>query len=149
MTVVEHHHAGAGGLRSRLRSDPWPAATVAGVAVVVLAPLFAHFGVPQLPMMAPLYHFGVVLPTCGLTRGVTALAAGKWGRAMMFNPTSPLAAAAAVVLVARAAVGLATGWWMHVRVHVGPAAIVAVCAAAVTLWAYQQSHAQFIIHHMH
>ena len=117
--------------------------------MVVLGPVFARFGMPRSPMMAPLYHFGVVLPTCGLTRGVAAVAAGHWGRAMRFNPVSPLAAAAAVVLVARAAVGVATGRWLQVRVHVGPAMVVAICAAAVTLWAYQQSHAQFIIHHMH
>lgn len=135
-------------LVDRLRRDRWFPATLFAVVVAVGAPTFALVGTPHASMMGPLYHFGIVLPTCGLTRGVVAIAAGRVGRAVAFNPISPVVAAAALVLTARAIFGVTTGRWMYIRFRVTRRRVAAGIVAATGLWMHQQANAAFIIHHM-
>ena len=96
--------------------------------------------------MWPMYKLGVVLPSCGITRGVTEIFRGDFGRAWRFNPASFVVVAAAVFILGRALV----------KRPFTPAAITsptlrrigaAVAGAALlALWVNQQLHADFLIH---
>lgn len=91
--------------------------------------------------MWPLYRLGVVLPSCGLTRGVVALARGDLAAAWQWNPASSLAAVAAATGVLRAAVGAATGRWLHVHVRPRWWLLVVATLAVALLWVNQWDHA--------
>jgi hypothetical protein len=116
-------------------------------ALVVLGfgSLFAWFGtVPDgLPM--PTFAFGMVTPTCGLTRGTAALLGGRFGTAWRFNPASFLVVGAAVAIVLRAAVGILARRWPTVSVAIGPWGWALVGALVVALWVNQQAHADFVM----
>ena len=90
--------------------------TIGSFIVVAAAPVFAVIGIPPVPVMWPLYRLGVVLPGCGLTRGVVAVVRGDLAEAWRWNPASLLVVAAVAVGMARAGVGVATGRWLAVRV---------------------------------
>lgn len=117
---------------------------------VVLPPVavaFARWGIPPLDVMWPMHRLGIVGPSCGLTRAVVALARGEPGRAWQFNPSGFVVAAAVVTLVARALVAVVSGRWFEPVLRVRRTGAVAV-AATVALWANQQAHAQFLLHHL-
>lgn len=114
-----------------------------GSAVVVTAAaVFAVTGIPAVPLMWPLYRLGIVLPGCGLTRGVVAAVRGDLAGAWAWNPASLLVVAAAAAGVARAGVGRMTGRWLSVRVAPRPWLIGLGLAALAMLWANQWAHAE-------
>ena len=94
--------------------------TLGSLIVVAAAPAFAVVGIPQVPLMWPLYQLGVVLPGCGLTRGVVALAGGDLAASLRWNPASPVVVLVAIVGVARAVVGACSGRWLAVRIAPRP-----------------------------
>lgn len=110
----------------------------AGVALVL------NGGFP-LDMPMPTHSFGWVEPTCGLTRGSTALLRGDLGLAWRYNPASFIAVGGAIAWLARSTVGLVTRRWLNVRVRPTPAIWVGAAAAFSILWFVQQSNAEFII----
>ena len=114
--------------------------------LIVFGILFAVFGLPALPTMWPMYKFGVVLPSCGLTRGVVEIFRGDLGRAWRFNPASFLVVAVAPLVVVWPATwrALSSGSMLAPasrRLALG----VAVVAVAV-LWIHQQANADFVMH---
>lgn len=115
--------------------------TIGALVIAAAAPVFAAAGIPPVPLMWPLYRLGVVLPSCGLTRGVVALARGDLAAAMEWNPASPLAAVAAAIGLLRAAVGAATGRWLHVLVQPRWWLLVVATVAVALLWVNQWNHA--------
>lgn len=111
------------------------------IAAVVLA---AVGGLPfDIPM--PTHRFGVVTPTCGLTRGSTAIARGDFALAWRYNPVSFLVITVGAVGVVRTAVGLATGRWVTLNCTRSRSAWIVIGVAIATFWLYQQSNADFII----
>lgn len=134
--LLEVSHTAGDGLRPL---------TVASVGVAVAGPVFAVTGVPPIPLMWPLYRVGVVLPGCGLTRGLVALAGGDVAAAWRWNPASFLVALVVVLGLARAVGARASGRWVQVRVE-WRWWLVALSAGAVgALWINQWSHAQVLM----
>lgn len=128
--------------------DEYVRASIGSVLLIVTAAMLSETGVPKTPLMWPMYRLGLVLPSCGLTRGVTALLRGDLHRAWMFNPASFLVVAVAAALTLRLAVGIATGRWLVVASLSATPRFVLVLVALGTaaLWINQQAHADVLMH---
>ncbi len=111
---------------------------------VVLAAAMAVFGLPPVDLHGPLHYIGIMDPLCGMTRAARFLALGDVASAVRYNPASPALAVLAVVVFARAGVGISTGWWLDLRVW-RPTWLRAVFWLAVTgLWINQQANAALL-----
>jgi len=128
--------------------DRWPALTKASVALVALAAVFARFGLPNVPLMWPLHRLGLVLPGCGLTRGVVAIFRVDPARAWMFNPASFVVVLLAAALMSRLAVRVVMHRWLVLRLSRHRLFSVLGAGAVMTLWVNQQSHAALLIHQL-
>lgn len=120
----------------------WTSVSVAGFGVAMVLALVGGFPV-DVPM--PTHSFGWVEPSCGLTRGSTALVRGDLALAWRYNPLSYLVVLFGVSGVARWVAGRSSARWVHVSVRLRPLgwSVLAVLVIAFTL--YQQSNAEFII----
>jgi len=130
------------------RADRWWPLTLGSVAVLVGGPLFAVLGTPGADLMWPLHRFGVVGPTCGLTRGVIAIFRGQAARAWAFNPASFLAVAVALGGITRAGLAIAGKGWPTAGVRISRGGAAAGVGLLGLLWAYQQAHASFLLRHL-
>lgn len=128
-------------------TDRWHPLTVGAGVVLAAAPIFALVGIPRLPLMWPLYELGIVLPGCGLTRGVVALARGDLAGAWRWNPASFVVVAAVAATLVRTAAGIASGRWLHALGRPRRWMIVAAGLLVVALWVRQQSNADLLITH--
>jgi hypothetical protein len=126
--------------RDRMRWWTWM--SFGGVAAAMVLALLGGFPFDT-PM--PTHSFGWVDPTCGLTRGSTAIARGDLALAWRYNPTSFLVMGFGVAGVIRAGAGITKGRWLNVSLRLGPFGWVLVALAVIALTAYQQSNAEFII----
>lgn len=122
---------------------PWLTwASVIGLAASVA--LAALGGLPfDIPM--PTYRYGIVTPTCGLTRGSTAIARGDLALAWRYNPASFLVIGLGVVGVVRTTIGLTRRTWITVNCTRSRVAWVLIGASIFAFWLYQQTNADFII----
>lgn len=127
------------------QEDGWRNGTLGALVIVGLAPVMRVFGIPPIPLMWPLYRFGIVLPGCGLTRGVVALAGGDLGAAWRWNPASIPVVLLAVAMILRVAIGAATQRWLHVDVRPRWWMIVLVVMGVGVLWANQLSNAALLM----
>jgi uncharacterized membrane-anchored protein len=116
--------------------------TAIGVGVALI---FAVIGGFPFDTPMPTHGFGWVEPTCGLTRGSTAIARGDFALAWRYNPAAFLVMTFGLAGVVRTAVGLITHRWVNLRFRPGRIALVIAVAAFFALWFYQQQHADFII----
>lgn len=100
------------------------------------------------PLDAPMptHALGWVTPTCGLTRGSTALLRGDWGLAWRYNPASYAVIAFGVAGVVRWIVGRRTGRWLNLRFRAGTWTAALAVLLVGLLWWVQQSNADFVIH---
>ncbi|WP_373281586.1 DUF2752 domain-containing protein [Ilumatobacter nonamiensis] len=62
----------------------------------------------------PTYRVGLVTPTCGLTRGSTAITRGDFTLGWRYNPASFLVMLFGLVGIARTVVGLSAHRWIFV-----------------------------------
>jgi hypothetical protein len=116
--------------------------TILGLATAVA--LAAIGGLPfDIPM--PTYRLGVVTPTCGLTRGSTAIARGDFMLAWRYNPMSFVVIIVGAIGVVRTAVGATTQRWVTMSCTRSRTAWVLIGIAIAAFWLYQQSNADFII----
>ena len=136
---------GADALFSVKARDGMRAWTVGSLVVAAAAAVFAVVGAPRVPVMWPLYRLGIVLPGCGLTRGVVALADGDVAGAWRWNPASPLVALGVAAGVVRAGAGSATGRWLTVRIASRWWMVASGVAAVALLWVNQWSHAELLM----
>lgn len=97
----------------------------------------------DLPM--PTHAIGLVTPTCGLTRGSTALVGGDAALAWRYNPASVVVVAFGVFGLARAVVGFTTKRWLDISVRLTTTARFVLVIAFVVLWIYQQGNAEFVM----
>lgn len=117
---------------------------LATAGVLTAAVLAAIGGFPlDTPMLT--HRWGWVEPTCGLTRGSTAIARGDFATAWRYNPASFLVMGFAVAGVARTAIGLAAHRWVNLRLWPRPRSWALAGVAFIALWLYQQTNAEFII----
>ena len=118
--------------------------SVIGLLVVVLVAWNGGLGF-DVPM--PFYKWGLVGPTCGLTRGVLALVRGDIALAWRYNPATFLVAGFVIAGTVRVGVGVATRRWLNAHAQRPTAAMWVVFAVVVLAWwAYQLANADFIIH---
>jgi len=112
---------------------------------VVTAVVFAIIGGFPFDTPMPTHSFGWVEPTCGLTRGSTAIARGDFALAWRYNPASFLVMGFGVLGIVRTVGGWTTHRWVNVRMRPGPVAFAVFVGCFIALWAYQQQNADFII----
>lgn len=125
--------------------DRHPVLIRLAVGGLLLAAALAIFGMPPVDLHAPTHNWGIMSPTCGMTRGVAAATRGDLSTAWAYNPASLLLVAGAIGSVARAVVGSVTGQWVNVRLAITRPGWVGVAIALVALEINQQSHAALLM----
>ena len=146
--LVPDRDLGNGFVRWHIRvsdSDTAPWLTwVSAIGLAAAAVLAVVGGLPfDIPM--PTYRFGVVTPTCGLTRGSTAIARGDLGLAWQYNPASFAVIGLGAVGLIRSVVGFTTRQWVTVNCTRSRLAWVLIGVTVVAFSLYQQSNADFIM----
>lgn len=124
----------------RMRWMTW--LTIVTIATAIICAVIGHIPI-DLPM--PTHLIGWVSPTCGLTRGTVAITRGHFALAFRYNPLSFAVPLAALLVLARLAVGTAGGHWVNISHNPTRLAWVLASIALAALWGYQQSHAMFIM----
>jgi hypothetical protein len=120
----------------------WSRLSVGGLAAALVLAVVG--GLPlRIPM--PTHVFGVVEPSCGLTRGATAIARGDLALAWRYNPASFAVIAFGIAGITRILIGVRTGRWFRVVVRFRWVGALVLIAATLALWAYQQTNADFVI----
>jgi len=120
--------------------------TVFAISGALVAGVLALIGGFPFDVPMPTHAFGWVEPSCGLTRGTTAIARGDFALAWRYNPMSFALAVLGIIGAVRAAVGLTTNRWVNVRIHLGRWWWLVLAVALIALTIYQQGNAEFIIH---
>ena len=112
--------------------------------LLLAAVLAVAGGLPfDLPM--PTHLVGWVEPTCGLTRGSTAIARGEIGLAWRYNPASFAVMGFGLLGVLRAGLGFLAGRWINFKVRIAPGGWAVIVLALVLLGIHQQNNAQFVM----
>lgn len=101
-------------LRWSRHDDHWPVSLLA-LAGLVLAVLMARVGLPPFDLHGVLHRFGIMDPLCGGTRAVRYATRGQWAQSWRYNPLGIPLVVGAVLVLARAALGTATGRWLNGR----------------------------------
>jgi hypothetical protein len=135
-----------GALSARLGStdtNRW----ITGLSIggLVAAALLALIGGMPFDLPMPTHGIGLVTPTCGLTRGSTALIRGDAALAWRYNPASLAVIAFGIFGLARAAIGFTTKRWLNLSVRLSPAAWIALAVVFAILWVHQQGNAEFVM----
>lgn len=125
------------------KGDRWDWWTAGALVMVRTAPLFAVIGIPAVPVTWPLYRLGVVLPGCGMTSGVVALARTDLRDAWRWNLASVRVAVAVLAGVVRG-VGVATRQWLHVHVATRRWTVIAALVTVGVLWVNQWRQAALL-----
>lgn len=126
-------------------SDRQKRITWLSIGGLLLAAVLAVAGGLPFDLPMPTHLVGWVEPTCGLTRGSTAIARGEIGLAWRYNPASFAVMGFGLLGVLRAAAGFLTGRWVNLEARVGPLSWIAILVALVLLGIHQQSNAQFVM----
>lgn len=124
-----------------MRSVTWLAAGTLAIGV-----LYALLDKPPLALPFSLHVFVPVCPACGLTRGTIATLRGDIMLGFRYNPFAPFVPVVAGALVARTAVGLASGRWLDVRYRPTKLAWFVGLGVVGALWVYQFTRIDFLLH---
>jgi hypothetical protein len=119
--------------------------TIATCGGLVAAFVLALIGGFPLDTPMPTHSFGLVEPTCGLTRGSTAIARGNFALAWQYNPAAFLVMGFGILGLVRTLVGVTTHRWLNATWRFNRVALLLLAAAFIGLWIHQQSNAEFII----
>lgn len=120
--------------------------TSLAIAGLLVTALLGIFGTPPIDLHGPLHHLGIMDPLCGGTRSLRLVARGDLRDAWRFNPLGPILVLGALSLLARHAVGIATGSWVALRPLLSSRLVRrAVAGGLVVLWVNQQLHAQLLM----
>jgi hypothetical protein len=123
------------------RHPTWTGLALVGVPLTILVALF---GQPPLGLNL-LHYFGLMGPTCGMTRGVMWFARGDLARAWAFNPASVLVLPTVALLLVRAAYGRLTGRWISVSFPRRRWLVMATTLVVILLTVRQQLNAAFLL----
>jgi Protein of unknown function (DUF2752) len=126
------------------QEDRYRTPTLLAFGMLGAAAVFAQLGLPPLPLHEPTHYAGIMAPSCGLTRGVVAIARGAPSAAWRYNPASFLVFTLGLALVVRAAAGWITGRWLRISVHLTPLSWIILAAAAIALEINQQMHVELL-----
>lgn len=129
----------------RSGQDEMARATVLAAVGLVAAVVLAVVGGMPVDLPMPTHLVGWVEPTCGLTRGSTAIARGDFGLAWRYNPLSFIVMLGGLALVVRAAVARWRGSWLNAELRLTRWGWLVAAVLVLAFWAYQQQHAEFII----
>jgi hypothetical protein len=131
--------------------NPWPILTLVAAAGLALAAVLAVAGLPTIDMHGPIHHLGIMDPTCGGTRSVRLATLGQWSASWRYNPIGVPLVLGAILLLARAGLGVLSGRWVSVRIGWTRSRARAVTAVAVVLVVAleinQQAHAALLLTH--
>jgi hypothetical protein len=123
--------------------------TASSAAILIGAAALAVLGGSPVDLPMPTHVIGWVTPTCGLTRGSTAIVRGDLALGWSYNPASFLVAATVAVGLGRAVTGCLTGRWITLQARLAPKAVALTSVVAIgllaVLWVHQQANADFII----
>jgi hypothetical protein len=119
--------------------------TVVSVVGVCAAVALAVIGGMPFDLPMPTHSFGWVEPSCGLTRGSTAIVRGDLALAWRYNPLSFLVVGIAIAGILRAFVGGISGRWLNVGYRPSKLHVLVVLALIAAFWLFQQTKADFII----
>jgi hypothetical protein len=120
-------------------------ATVASVLGLCAAVALAVIGGMPFDLPMPTHSFGWVEPSCGLTRGSTAIVRGDVALAWRYNPLSFLVVGIAIAGILRALIGGISGRWLNVGYRPSKAHVFVLLALIAAFWLFQQTKADFII----
>ncbi|MEO6627126.1 MAG: DUF2752 domain-containing protein [Aquihabitans sp.] len=126
-------------------SDRQVRITWLSIGGLLLAAVLAVAGGLPFDLPMPTHLVGWVDPTCGLTRGSTAIARGDMGLAWRYNPASFAVMGFGLLGLLRAAVGFLAGRWVNFEARVGPLGWAVFLVVIVLLGLHQQSNAQFVM----
>ncbi len=111
--------------------------------------MLAGLGGSPIDLPMPTHAIGWVTPTCGLTRGSTAIVRGDLTLGWSYNPASFLVVGVVAVGLGRAVIGHLTGKWITVQIRLSSTAITLVVVVMIlllaVLWAHQTANADFVI----
>ena len=112
---------------------------------IVSATTLGVVGLPDVGMHLFTHELGLMSPTCGATRAVTAAGVGDLGRSWMFNPLGTVLVIGAWGYVARELVGRTLGRWLNLSVQLSGAGSAVVFVTWALLWIRQQAHAELLL----
>lgn len=139
-------HSQAVGLRIGVAdSDSVPWLTWMSGFGLAAAALFAVFGGLPFDLPMPTHRVGVVTPTCGLTRGSTAVIRGDFDLAWRYNPASFLVIGGGVLTLARGMAGSISRRWVTVGLPHSRIVWTLLGVAIIGFWLHQQTNADFVI----
>ena len=125
--------------------DRHTAMTQLAAVGLVAALLIAVLGQPPYGFHGPLHYFGIMSPTCGMSRGVMWFTRGDIGRAWDYNPASLLVVPAGLVALIRAMYGRVAGRWPNLNFRWNWWIRGLLLVALVALTVRQQLHAELLI----
>jgi hypothetical protein len=123
------------------RHPTWTGLALVGVPLTILV---AVFGQPPVGLNL-LHYFGVMGPTCGMTRAVMWFARGDLTRAWAFNPASLLVLPSVAFLLVRASYGRLTGRWLSVSFPRRRWLVIVATLVVILLTVRQQLNADFLL----
>lgn len=126
-------------------SDQQKKITRLTIGGLLLAAVLAVIGGMPFDLPMPTHLVGWVEPSCGLTRGCTAIARGQFRLAWQYNPASFAVMIFGLLGLTRAAIGMLTRRWVNFDARVGPLGWAALVASLVLLGLNQQANAQFVM----
>jgi len=126
------------------QADQHPMLAPLAATGLLVGGVLAVVGLPPVDLHGPLHRLGIMDPLCGMTRGVVAVLRGQLGRAVAYNPASPLLVAGAVLTLGRWLVGRLTGRWLDATLRRTPATVGIAAAVVLVLWVNQQAHAALL-----
>lgn len=127
-------------------NDRYPTWTGLALVGIPLTILIAVFGQPPLGLNL-LHYFGVMGPTCGMTRGVMWFARGDLARAWAFNPLSVLVLPGMALLLVRAAYGRLTRRWLNVSFPRSRWLVIVTTGLVLVLTVHQQLNVELLVEH--
>ena len=125
--------------------DRLRAMTACAAGIALVAAVMSRRGVPRLSLMWPMDQLGFVAPTCGLTRGVVALARADFAEAWRWNPASYVIGLGIVAMAARFGAWVITRRWLHLHLRPTRTVITIAIVLLTALWVRQQAHAELLM----
>lgn len=119
--------------------------TLLALAGLIVGVVLANVGLPPVDVHGPWHLFGIMVPTCGVTRAVRLTVLGGLAEAWAYNPLGPILVVGAVAALGRHLIGLFTGQWLTFRLVRSPLTVLLIAATVILLQINQQLHATLLM----